>query len=393
LLVAAGFLAAIVGVTVAVSVTTHNKRELARLVSQRLRGFTTASRILSSQERTVESANIMATVGVLVGGFGLAAAFRGLPPLLSAATGFLLAVPVGVSIIFAFPRTVGRRWPGVFAGGPARWVNAIAGGVVRLLKRADSDREELLVETLKLGGEEELYEPKELAIISGVLSFDRLPVRNIMTPRTEVVAVEEGMPIRELARVFNESGFSRLPVYRKSLDDVTGMVYAFDLLKVPPGGDLPLRAIGAVPESKPCPDLLLEMQRDRRHMAMVLDEFGGVAGAVTMENLLQELVRQLFGEFREEPRKAVRAETVEFGAAEPLETLSERYGVKLGDAAETIGSLLVKAVGRIPSVGERFNIEGLEVEIVDATPARVERVSVRRGPVAVQDISLDEVRS
>src|SRR5438034_1333768 len=103
-------------------------------------------------------------------------------------------------------------------------------------------------------------------------------------------------PLVDVARMLAESGYSRLPVYRDSLDNIVGVVYAFDLLKVGPDGELPLRPVSVVPASKRCADLLVEMQRERRQFAVVLDEFGGTAGIATFEDLLEELVGEIFDE-------------------------------------------------------------------------------------------------
>lgn len=391
-LVAVGVALGFTGVTVAVSVTTSNKRELARLVSQRLRGFNVASKIVSSQDRTIDGANVFAALGAVVAGFGISGAFKGLPILLSSLVAFVLVVPLAVSAMYALPRIIGRRWAAAFARAPARFVDLFAGPVIRVFNRTEVDRESQLLETFRVGGQEEIYEPGELAIVSGVLSFGRRPVRNIMTPRTDVVSVHAGTAVVELARAFMDSGFSRLPVYQESLDDVTGMVYAFDLLKVEPGGELPLRPVGAVPESKTCSDLLLEMQHDRRHMAMVLDEFGGVAGVVTMDDLLKELVRQLFGTFDDTEPVDVESGRAEFEASVLVEKVAAHFGEDLGDPGEIFGALLTGGVGRIPSVGERFSIGNLEVEILEATASKIERVSVRRGPVKVQNIDIAVIK-
>lgn len=384
----AGVLLAAGGMTVAVAVATENKRELARLVSQRVRGFSAVTRVMSSQDRAAESATTVVSVGVIVAGFGLAASFRGLPPLLSATVAFVLAVPLGLSVMFALPRSVGRRWPRFYSGWPSRWLDALA-TLTSVARRPVPDGHGDLLEILKGGGEEEVYEPDELAIVSGVLSFGKKTVKHIMTPRPDVVAVEEGTPLRNLAAVFTESGFSRLPVYRETPDQVMGMVYAFDLLKVKPGGELPLRSVAAVPESKTCSDLLLEMQRDRRHMAIVLDEFGGLAGTVTMEDLLDEIVHELFGDFEPGTEPESKTGRVELDGSTRLEEVHELFEVELGSPSDTLGALVTGAAGRIPQTGERFVVGDLEIEVLDASENRLDRLSIRKGPVPVEVLKLE----
>ncbi|MBI4419692.1 MAG: CBS domain-containing protein [Gemmatimonadetes bacterium] len=149
---------------------------------------------------------------------------------------------------------------------------------------------------LKAGTGAELFEQDELVVLSGLLTFTERPARELMTARTDSVAVSEGASVAEVAQIVSESGYSRLPVYRESLDHIVGTVYAFDLPTVPPGGALPVRPVIAAPASKPCADLLFEMQRERRQFAVLLDEFGGTAGIVTLDDLLGALVAAVFGE-------------------------------------------------------------------------------------------------
>src|SRR6267142_5970255 len=117
-----------------------------------------------------------------------------------------------------------------------------------------------------------------------------------MTPPTEIVAIEENAPLEEIRLVFAGSGYSRIPVIRGTLDDIIGMLHAFDLFKLKPGDPLPARPVAVTPASRTCGDLLLDMQRERRHLAVVIDEFGGTLGIVTLEDLLEQLVGEIFDE-------------------------------------------------------------------------------------------------
>ena len=145
----------------------------------------------------------------------------------------------------------------------------------------------------------------ELVMVGGVMAFSVRPVREVMTPRTDIVAVEEDAALEDIRMVFAQSGYSRIPVYRGTLDEIVGMLHAFDLFKLRPGDPLPVRPVAVTPASRSCGDLLLDMQRERRHLAVVLDEFGGTLGIATLEDLLEELVGEIFDEHDEE----VRAET------------------------------------------------------------------------------------
>ncbi len=185
--------------------------------------------------------------------------------------------------------------------------------------------------------------------------------------------------------MFLESGYSRLPVYRESLDHLIGMIYAFDLLKIAPGAELPLRPIATAPASKRASHLLFEMQRDRRQIAVVLDEYGGTAGIVTFEDLLEELIGEIFDEhdglagLATTPGAPVQLMEVSGGA--PVEDVVAAFDVNLPDTAETVSGLLTRLAGRIPNTGERYLVAGLEFDVLDATPNRLERVLIRRGPV------------
>lgn len=237
---------------------------------------------------------------------------------------------------------------------------------------------------------DELLETEELTVLSGVLAFSERSVREVMTPRTDVVAVREGAALEEIVRLLAESGYSRIPVYRESLDNIVGMVYAFDVLKIEPGAALPLRPVATAPASKRCADLLFEMQRQRRHFAVVLDEYGGTAGIATFEDLLEELVGEIFNEYDVRAiDEGPSVDLVEATGTTPLDEVETRFGVDFGVQVETVGGLLARAAGRIPRAGERFAAGGLEFDVLRATPNRVEEVLIRRGVAPVVQLPLD----
>jgi len=226
--------------------------------------------------------------------------------------------------------------------------------------------------------------PDDLTLVSGVLEFTEHQVREVMTPRTEIVAVAEETPLEDICRVFVESGFSRLPTYRDSLDHIVGIYYALDILKLSPGGHLPIRPVTLVPTTRPCADLLFEMQRERRLVAVVLDEYGGTAGIATMNDLLADLVEETFdtAEAQDYPDVPLPA-VIEVAGTAPVDDVADKFGVSLPGSSETIGGLLSTAAGRIPKAGERFELAGLEFDVVEATATRVERVTVRGARVPV----------
>ena len=146
----------------------------------------------------------------------------------------------------------------------------------------------------------------ELFLVGGVMAFSVRPVREVMTPRTDIVAIDEHAALDDIRMVFAQSGYSRIPVFRETLDDIIGMLHAFDLFRLKPGDPLPVRPVAVTPASRSCGDLLLDMQRERRHLAVVLDEFGGTLGIATLEDLLEELVGEIFDEHDDEVRAYAR---------------------------------------------------------------------------------------
>jgi CBS domain containing-hemolysin-like protein len=168
------------------------------------------------------------------------------------------------------------------------------------------------------------------------------------------------------------------------------MLHAFDLFKLEPGDPLPVRPVAVTPASRTCGDLLLDMQRERRHLAVVLDEFGGTLGIATLEDLLEELVGEIFDEHDEgvRPAPAAAPTIFETDGNLSLEALEERFGVVIPSSrSTTVGGLLVELAGRIPNSGERFTLGKLEFDVVQASPTRVERLLIRPDPTPAITLS------
>jgi len=249
--------------------------------------------------------------------------------------------------------------------------------------RPSTEREEI-EELLREDELEGISEPEELEFISGVVQFGARQVGEVMTPRTEVFALDVATPPRELALAIAGAGYSRVPVYRDTLDEIVGMVHVFDVLDA--GGErLPvIRPVKLAPETKPCREMLLEMLREQQHLAVILDEFGGTAGIVTLEDLLEEIVGDIRDEHDEpaapETRRPPPAALVD-GASE-LRELAKQFNVALDDEqlgeTQTVNGALMRTLGRIPSVGERFHLGMLEITVVEVEPTRVTRALVQR---------------
>lgn len=242
----------------------------------------------------------------------------------------------------------------------------------------------------------------ERALLRNVLDVGDLRVGEIRLPRADIVAVADDIAFDELVKVMIEAEHSRLPVYRETLDDVIGMVHIKDVMPYLAGRQgfalsKVLRRVLVVPPSKIVLDLLREMRNTRTHMAMVVDEYGGIDGLVTIEDLVEQIVGEIDDEHDEVegPMLVERAPGL-FDAQGrcPVEDLEERFGRRLidpedGEPVDTLGGLIVAQLGRVPQRGELVEHEsGLAFEVVDADPRRVKRVRIRvpvaEAPIAVE---------
>ena len=232
---------------------------------------------------------------------------------------------------------------------------------------------------------------EERTMFRNLLDFGRLDVSDVMVPRADIVAVPKDILLDELITLICERGHSRVPVHGGSLDDVRGMVHIRDVITFWKGKDdfelgPILRPLLYVPSSMLIQDLLLEMRVTKIHMALVVDEFGGTDGLVTIEDLVEEIVGEIEDEherapgpmFVERPDSSLLAD-----ARASVEELEERMGVELvqgqrGEAIESVGGLLFSLVGRVPLRGEIItHPAGLEFEILESDPRRVKRVCVK----------------
>lgn len=371
------------GIVAGAAASAVRRVDLYRWAAGRQPGATAAANLLHAPDRLVRTAKALATAGVVLVGTGLAAAVARVPVLLQVALVALVAVPLLLVLGYAVPRALGRRWPDGIVQRTVPWLQRLAGVLSPVYLRGPVGAGEGEPEAEDRPSDLSPGPELELTALSGVVAFTERPLREVMTPRTEIVAVPEGASVEDVARLFMEAGYSRLPLYRESLDNVIGMVYAFDLLKITPGAAMPVRPIATAPASKRSAELLFEMQRDRRQVAIVLDEFGGTAGMVTLEDLLEELLGEIFDEHDGSAAEASAARRVlEAPGAVPVEDVETGFGVALPHAAETVGGMLAHLAGRIPAAGERFAVGELEFDVLAANPNRVERVFIRRAPVS-----------
>ena len=234
---------------------------------------------------------------------------------------------------------------------------------------------------------------QESRLLRSVVEFGDTLVREVMTPRPDIVAIRSDATIDDLRRLIQEQEYSRLPVYAENLDNIVGLVVVKDLIQVaePLAGTQNISAImrpaAFVPETKQVMDVLREFQQKRLQLAIVVDEYGGTAGLVTVEDVVEELVGEIRDEYDSEADPIVREtdDTYVFSAKVSIEEMIERLGVSIeDDGFETVGGYVLARVGRVPAVGEHFESDGLEVEVLEAERRRVHKVRVRRQLAAVE---------
>jgi len=237
---------------------------------------------------------------------------------------------------------------------------------------------------------------QERVLIGNILKVHDRTAADAMVPRVDIVALDVETSFPEVVKFMVEQGHSRVPVYRETLDNVIGFVHAKDLLgpaaerreiKLP----LILRKVLFVAPSVPILDLLVQMRQARTHIAMVADEFGGIDGLVTIEDLIEEIVGEIEDEHdvADGPRLAERADgTLIADARTPIEVLEEHQGIRLRPSGEqeevdTLGGLVSSLAGRVPTRGEVIpHPSGIEFEVLDADPRKIKRLRVRRSPDA-----------
>ncbi|MGQ0703679.1 MAG: hemolysin family protein [Gemmatimonadales bacterium] len=380
-----GLVITLLGATAAAAVVSSSRRRLAEVVSRRVPGGARELDWLPDMERELAAASVTTTLGIAILGAVFPAIFAGTSLLEFTVLLVVLAIPAVLLSGYVLPRYLTHRRADRVAE-RLRPVLRPWARVVGVILPAPSVRPEALITELwrerAAGGE---APDERLLRVGGLIHFSQRTVREVMTARTDLVAIPEEASVEEMRQAFVQSGYSRLPIYRGTLDEIVGMVHAFDLFLLRPGAPVPVRPVANVPASRPCGDLLVEMQRERRHLAVVLDEFGGTLGIVTMEDLLEALVGEIVDEDtraggppRAEPTDS--PELIETEGSTPLAEIEARFGVTFppGQAA-TIGGRLVELAKRFPANGERFLIRGLEIDVLQATPTRVERLLVRRG--------------
>ena len=270
------------------------------------------------------------------------------------------------------------------------WLRGIFGG-------GEGDLRESLEDVIEEHGENGgLLDPEQRTMLSNILGFGELQADDIMVPRADIVAIDVANGLAEVMGTFREGRHSRLPVYGENLDQVIGFIHIKDILDFWSDGEgfsvaKIVREPLVVPPSMPALDLLERMRATRIHMALVVDEYGGVDGLITIEDVVEEIVGEIEDEHDEESDNVITAlseDCFEADARVEIEVFESRFGVDLlpdehDEDIETLGGAVVALLGRLPRTGERVrHPAGFEFEVVDADPRRIKKLRIHRAAEA-----------
>ncbi len=272
-----------------------------------------------------------------------------------------------------------------------RLVSRIILGLTNILVRGDglpilgSVSEEELLAMADAAMAEEVIETEERELIHSIISFGDTVAREVMVPRTDMVAVEASARVGEVLQVALDAGFSRIPVFKETIDDVIGVVLAKDLMKADRASKSHQEVVGLVraahfvPETKPVADLLREMQAGKFHIAIVFDEYGGTSGLVTLEDLIEELVGDISDEFDPDVVDVEKISENEYliVASKSLDELNEELEIKLPEGEwDTLGGLFLSLLGHLPAEGEQVELGNYRLTAEKVINRRIGRVRI-----------------
>jgi len=231
-----------------------------------------------------------------------------------------------------------------------------------------------------------VFDQTEEELIRSALEFTDTTVRNAMTPRTEIVALDIKAAQQQVVRTLTEYGYSRVPVYKENLDNVVGIIYAKDIINLLQNRELIIvediiRKPYFVPDSKKISELLKEFQKKRIHMAMVLDEFGGTAGLITMEDIIEEIVGEIRDEYDQKEEEKIYFLSDNLAIVEAslfLGDFNEKFATDLPEEFNTVGGYLTSVLGRIPTLDEEIKLGNLTFVIFEKMGHRLKKIKVRK---------------
>ncbi len=327
-----------------------------------------------------------------------------------AAGGDASAMAVGAAVAVLLVRVAQELAASFAMENSARLARPLLGDAavfLRLIEPHDTEepqasQEDTLEQLVDAGERAGLIEADEHVMITGVLGLDRTAVREIMVPRIDVVAIEVETPLHAALDVVVGGGHSRLPVYEESIDHIVGVLYAKDILKVlkdDDGRETPLRSLIRpavfIPESKRVDELLQELQKSKVHIAIVVDEYGGTAGIVTFEDILEEIVGEIQDEYDigEEPliERLGENEGI-FNARVNIGQVNDALDVKLPEESDTLGGLVYQHLQKMPKVGDEVRLDGVTISVLSVIGRRIKKVRVSKmvEPASAEHAALDE---
>jgi len=293
-----------------------------------------------------------------------------------------------IALFTAVPMSVIHRLFSPFAIG----ITAIANSILRLFGLSLVNPEPFVIEDeiktlVDLGEEEGVIEEEEKEIIEGVFEFSETLAREVMVPRVDIVALDVNSSFDEAIDTINMSGHSRIPVYDETIDNIVGIIYAKDLLKFfglknPPPLRSIMRAPYYVPETKPIDELFREMRAQKVHMAIIIDEYGGTAGLVTIEDILEELVGEIMDEYdinEEAMIERVALDEIIVDGRMNLEELNEILGVELpAEETDTLAGFVYDHISHIPKPGEEFEYNGVIIRVEEVRGRRITKLRIKK---------------
>jgi CBS domain containing-hemolysin-like protein len=375
------------------------------LVEERQRGANRLLRLVTHLDRVLPivlfSLELCTLVAATLVGVVAAHAFGAL--------GVVVATAFEVVVIFVVAELMPKTWAvghpdrsalraapvisALVAFRPIGWVTrgliAIANAILpgKGIKSGPYTSDEMLRAMADEAVAEDVIEHEERTLIHSIIDFGDTVVREVMRPRTDMVAVESYARIRDVADIAIAAGYSRIPVYSQGIDDVVGIVYVKDLMRAEREGNedgevsTVMREANYTPESKRVSELMREMQAGKFHMSIVVDEFGGTAGLVTLEDLLEELVGEITDEYdvEEVPPERLDDGTLVVNARMPVDEVNEllqHSDLPEGDDWDTVGGLLYSLLGHVPEEGESAEVDGFRLVAEKVQGRRIGRVRI-----------------
>jgi len=388
------------------SVLSVGRERLFQLVSEAIRGASTLddlSRLPMGPTGAVSVLKVVALAGGIVSGAALVMIQGniGWGYVAGMSAGFLVFIGLVRSYSAIFAHVYGEKVALATSSGvralswlayPVTWSQArliVAGLRARGARQGDPLESAHGPFELGINGDGEPLDEHERQMIRGVLELDKTVAREIMVPRVDLIAVEAGITVSELAEKMVECGHSRIPVYKETIDHIEGVAHSRDVLLqlAREGGGATIvgesmtRPPLFIPESKTLEELLGEFQERRIQLAIVVDEYGGVSGLVTIEDLLEEIVGEIADEFEVDEPEVVSVGENDFmvDARVSVDQLARLLSVSIeGDGFDTLGGFVFERLGKIPSAGDTIEYDGLRIEVISTVGRRLKRLRVTR---------------